>query len=135
MTCGLIDGSKLDGELAYYNSLAIALKDLPRERIILHFTCLEKDNANPNLDSINHYSRAKDLVYDVSSAATKLGVSIKGENALSKSLKNQTSWLRIRSALLNGGYSGITILRMNDVTFGNSLGNKEYEKIINEFKK
>ena len=135
MTCGLIDGSKLDGELAYYNSLAIVLKDLPLERIILHFTCLELDNAGPNLDSIKHYSRAKDLVYDVSSAAAKLGVNIKGENALSKSLKNQAAWLRIRSALLNGDYSGITILRMNDVTFGNSLGNKEYGKIINEFDK
>ena len=133
LTCGLIDGSTMNGVLAYDRSLSIVLRELPLERIILHFTCLEQDNA-PS-DVVSHdYSKARDLVFDMSSVANRLGINIKGENALSKNLKDQSSWKRIRSALENGSYTGITILRMNDVTTANPLGKREYKKIIDRFR-
>ncbi len=133
ITCGLIDGTEMNGEGAYSNSLRMVLKDLPLERIILHFTCLEQNNSDLNSDSVKHFSRAKDLVYDVSSASKNIGIKIKGENSLSKNLRHEEAWFRIQSAIEHGNYSGLTIMRLNDVTFGNNLGNQEYSRIIRQF--
>ena len=123
----------MNGEGAYSNSLRMVLKDLPLERIILHFTCLEQNNSDLNSDSVKHFSRAKDLVYDVSSASKNIGIKIKGENSLSKNLRHEEAWFRIQSAIEHGNYSGLTIMRLNDVTFGNKLGNQEYSRIIRQF--
>ncbi|MDC2890139.1 hypothetical protein PN838_16930 [Psychrosphaera sp. G1-22] len=55
---------------------------------------------------------------------------MKGENALAAGTSSQTGWNNITDALMNDGYGGITILRLNDVV--NGLANTQYPKLINK---
>ena len=80
--------------------------------LILHFTCLEKDNGEQGSYAM---SDAKSLVYRIGHLAKKEGVEIKGENALAGPMQSQRSWDNIQDALIYGNYSGITILRIGDV--------------------
>ena len=130
MTAGLIDGSTLNGDEAYFKSLSLALKGLPKNRIIFHFTCLEQDNSIQSSDSTYHYSKAKDLVFDAAYASKRLGIKIKGENSLAKNLKKKLSWSRMNDALQNGHYSGLTILRMNHISQSNKVAHLEYKSLI-----
>lgn len=91
----------------------------------LHFTCLEmgKDNTSPA------YSLAKDLVFWVAAAADSQGVAIKGENALSGGVETDYGWDQIENAFKWASYTGLTILRLENVTSG--TGYTRYSQLIN----
>ena len=130
MTCGLINAKTLDGESAYFNSLSIVLKDLPVNRLILHFTCVEQENPEIKDEILLGYSRPEDLVNEVGFAAKKLGLKLKGENSLSKNLYKESSWVKIKEILSTNLLSGITIMRMQDISSSNKIGQDNYRQII-----
>lgn len=102
-----------------------------KERTVLHFTCLEKMNKD-----WEGYSRAEDLVMWFSNSAKKLGVQVMGENALYHELYNQSGWDQIEKALTrsNTSYSGITILRMQNLFSDNSFPIEKYAELINRLR-
>ena len=130
MTCGLINAKTLIGEDAYENSLKLVIKDLPLDRLIFHFTCIEQMNSTAPNDYMTGYSRPEVLVDEVSSASKKLGLLIKGENSLSKNLYNKSAWSKIENIFEAKRFSGITIMRVKDISKDNPLGHKQYMKLI-----
>ena len=100
----------------------------------MHFTCIEQSNSLPANDIYTGYSRPENLVTEVSSAAEELGLRIKGENSLSGNLYNKSAWLKIQEILSSKRFSGITIMRIKDITEYNQIGYREYKRLIKEFK-
>lgn len=86
-------------------------------RLVLHFTCLEMADGEGKERGAN--SIARTLVTWVGEEASRQGVPIKGENAVSWTLPERTAWDRMRSHLAltgqDGRYGGLTILRMTHV--------------------
>ena len=70
---------------------------------------------------------------EVSSAALELGLKIKGENSLSNNLYKRSAWLKIEEILAYKKLSGVTIMRLQDITQHNSLGNEQYRNLIKSF--
>ena len=116
-----------------YSSLVGLFKKLGDKpdspRIQLHYTCLEKDNGE---DGDWAKSMAKALVFWVGAEAKRQGVSIKGENALAGPLANDKAWDNILNALEWSSYSGITILRLKQVS-EISLARRRYKELISKF--
>jgi beta-amylase len=81
-------------------------------RFVLHFTALEMDNGDggPHVGS-----EAKSLVFYMADAAQRLGLTIKGENALSFKLNEERAWWNIKDAIEHGPYFGLTYLRHNTI--------------------
>jgi len=107
--------------------LAKTLSTLGRS-IVLHFTCLEMDNN----DSSPSYSLATDLVLWVANEAKRQGVVIKGENALSSGVTSDHGWDKINNAF-NASYSGLTILRIGEVSSGGT-GQSRYADFIRKYR-
>jgi hypothetical protein len=102
-----------------------------KRKISLYFTCLEMDNsACEGLSS--GYSLAKALVFWVAQAAQAAGVTIKGENALNGGVRNDAGWNNIENAFCYAPYSGLTVLRINDVT-EDSTGKNRYKCLLDRF--
>jgi beta-amylase len=135
-----------------YADLAGICKDSGRGGTNLHFTCLEMGDAESGGmgETPKQYSLARTLVGWVAVAAAGQGVVIKGENALSGSLAwtNEDfpgdwtdAWDHINEALERYPYSGITILRISDVTTvqnpenGKTVGMERYRELIGKFKR
>ncbi|NQZ00202.1 MAG: family 14 glycosylhydrolase [Bdellovibrionales bacterium] len=77
-------------------------------RFVLHFTALEMFDG----DGGDHVgSRAKSLVFFMAQAATSLGLTLKGENALDYKLDFEPSWDNIKDGVAWGPYYGMTFLR------------------------
>lgn len=117
-------------------------------RLVMHFTCLEMpdgEGMERGADSI-----ASSLVQWVGEEATRQGVPIKGENAVSWTLPDPDAWHRMRSHLLRrqgtthkpalgqptgrmrnlvGLYEGLTVLRMNHVA-EDPVAHKEMAKTV-----
>ena len=110
-----------------YDSIVSAAAGWSRH-INLHFTCLEMGNEN----YAPAYSRAQDLVFWVADAASRAGVSIKGENALAGGVTTHAGWNNIENALTWASYSGLTVLRMEQVTW-NGVGRQRYEQVIQNY--
>ncbi|MEJ2042028.1 MAG: family 14 glycosylhydrolase [Reinekea sp.] len=106
--------------------LAASYADEPRG-VTLHFTALEMDD-NPNSGE----SLAKSLVFWVANAAEAQKVTIKGENALAGGVTSDHGWDNIINAFSYASYSGMTVLRINQVTTG-STGQNRYTQFINDF--
>ena len=70
---------------------------------------------------------------EVSSAASELGLKIKGENSLTNNLYKNSAWLKIKEILSYKKLSGVTIMRLQDITKHNSLGNEQYKELIKNF--
>lgn len=109
-------------------------KSSSNSRIVLHFTCLEMADGDgaPGVNSL-----AYSLVRWVGKEAQKLGICIKGENALNFHLFEKASWDRIRSHLAflenDGSYEGITFLRMSDILSpNNSVGRSEMSRLVSQ---
>jgi len=81
-------------------------------KIVLHFTCLEMDDAPSDPATA---SRAKSLVFWLGKLAASRGVPIKGENALAGTLGSARAWENMGDALAWGGYQGLTVLRIEAV--------------------
>jgi hypothetical protein len=100
-----------------YQPLLQVAKSLekPHSReVILHYTAIELSNGRDQ--NLNAYSQAKDLVGWIAQTATKLGITLKGENALSGELNNPQAWENIYHALNRYQFSGFTALRLEEVT-------------------
>ncbi|SHJ62583.1 family 14 glycosylhydrolase [Tepidibacter formicigenes] len=110
-----------------YNPIMQMIKDF-NGKVILHFTCLEMNDGNGG----EYTSAAKTLVGWVGDTANDNGVEIKGENALNVGNDDKQFWDNIKDGVDNHHYNGITILRMNDVVYGDS--NKYYHELINSKK-
>jgi len=95
-------------------------------KITLHFTCLEMSDGNggPSVGSL-----AKSLVFWVAAEAHRLGVTIKGENALSGAINDDDAWKNISDAVQYGGYAGVTILRMGDI-YQSQIGQQDLQQLI-----
>lgn len=135
LTSGLLasSGNNLNCDSSgYINSLKIATKDIDKNRIVLHFTCLEMNNEVQQCNDPNNnspYSMAKALVFWVGSAAKNQNILIKGENALAS---DHLDWNNINNAFEHSSYKGITILRINNIS--NSLYNtQEFKSLINKY--
>ncbi|RCU45520.1 hypothetical protein DU002_15840 [Corallincola holothuriorum] len=99
-----------------------------REKVILHFTCLEMINKD-----YEGYSRAEDLVNWVADAAAELGISLMGENALAGELYGKQGWQQIARALdRQPGFGGITLLRMQNLFDDHPTPMKELTRLINK---
>jgi len=134
IACGLITTETLDGSAAYENSLAMVYQGLPKQTVTLHFTCIEQDNAYYGEGPSEHYSQARDLVFEVGAAANRLGIKLKGENASARGLYEDGGWDRMGNTIWDGNYIGVTILRLGDVTTENELGNQRYAQLIEELR-
>lgn len=99
-------------------------------RINLHFTCLEMDNYE-NGSSVMSFAKA--LVFWVGKEAQNQNVQIKGENALAGTLGIKRAWDNMRDALVWGGYSGITILRMENIIY-NQTASEEFTGLVRDLK-
>ncbi len=104
--------------------VAAAYNNSPRN-VVLHFTALEM-NDDPN--GVGQ-SLAKSLVFWVANEAAAQGVTIKGENALSGGVTSNTGWDNIENAFNFASYSGMTVLRINQVTNGGT-GQFRYQSFI-----
>jgi hypothetical protein len=100
-----------------------------RRDIVLHFTCLEKDD-----DERDGLSLAKTLIFWVSQAALDRAVTIKGENALSGGVQNERGWNNIENAFQWATYNGFTVLRIANVTTSSDLGQRRYRDFITKCK-
>lgn len=108
--------------------VAAAYNNKPRH-VILHFTALEMNNDN----NAPQYSKAKDLVFWVANGAEKQGVEIKGENALAGGVASNNGWDNIANAFTFASYTGMTVLRVGDVTSGGT-GQFRYTQFISDFR-
>lgn len=97
-------------------------------RVVIHFTCLEMDDQN----YAPPYSLAKSLVFWVAQHAQRLGVTIKGENALSGGITGNHGWDNIDNAFQYASYTGLTALRIGEVASG--LGQARYTNLIQKFR-
>jgi len=122
------NGSVFNGH-GYLRTLDRLIERRLRSHVLLHFTCLEMTDAAPNDPSA---SLAESLVAWVGLAAHKLGINVKGENALAESVGTDLGWKQIDAAIRNYYYSGITILRVNNINSG--LGKERYWRLIADMK-
>lgn len=100
--------------------------------VTLHFTCLEKDDME--WDGPYHaYSLAKDLVFWVARGAKEDLVPIKGENALAGGVRSDRGWDNIENAFQWASYSGLAVLRVDDVT-DDQTGRNRYTSFIKKFR-
>jgi beta-amylase len=116
-----------------YSPLIRLFKDLGSKTqaptIQLHYTCLEKANGE---DGDWAKSLAKALVFWVGAEAKRQNVSIKGENALAGPMGNDSAWDNIVDALTWSHYSGITILRLQQVV-DNPVGKRRFQDLVSRF--
>lgn len=95
--------------------------------IVLHFTCLEMDDEG----FPPQYSLAKTLVFWVGNEAKRQGLTIKGENALAGGITNDHGWDNIYNAFEFASYTGLTTLRVGEVTGG--TGQARYSAFIQKY--
>ena len=111
----------------------------PTHHINLHFTALEMPDGREWDDGKHAYSDAASLVSWVANSAARAGVTLKGENALHENLDKTGSsttvgWSHMRDAFSGtpSPYSGLTVLRIGDVT-GTGVARSEFERFIRDF--
>ncbi|WP_054741032.1 family 14 glycosylhydrolase [Cellulosilyticum ruminicola] len=111
---GVIDSDFSQDNGYGYNPILEMIESF-NDEVNLHFTCLEMNDHDGN-----NTSAPKTLVGYVGDSAARLGIEIKGENALSGGDDYQYYWNNISDAINYHGYNGITILRVGDVVEGQS---------------
>ena len=78
------------------------------------------------------YSRAQDLLNWVADAASQLGISLMGENALAGELYGKQGWKQIARALdREPGFGGITLLRMQNFFGDDPVPLQQLTRLIN----
>lgn len=107
--------------------VAAAYNDLARG-VVLHFTALEMNDEPLSSGE----SMAKSLVFWVANEAQAQNVVIKGENALAGGVTWDGGWDNIENAFDHAAYSGMTVLRINQVTDGGT-GQYRYQNFINNY--
>ncbi|QKE84418.1 family 14 glycosylhydrolase [Arthrobacter sp. NEB 688] len=112
----------------YTKVVGLAKQVATTRQVVLHFTCLEMTNTY----SSPAWSGAQDLVFWVAQHAQSLGVTIKGENALSGGVATNAGWDTIVNAFDYAPYTGLTVLRVGDVSSG--LGMSRYAAFIARYR-
>jgi hypothetical protein len=124
-----VDFSSDDSGHGYGPAMAM-IKDFRSIRSVnLHFTALERDNCEETHTCWQDASQAKALVFWMAQAANANQVPIKGENALSGGVTYDHGWDNIVNAFQYSSYSGLTVLRIADVT-DNPTGKWRYSNFI-----
>lgn len=132
ISAGLIrtaDMHSSSGHFGYKRTLDRLIDRTLRDRVILHFTCLEMPDTAGEPPA---FSKAETLVGWVGQACRNLGINVKGENALATGIEVPTGWDMIESALKKHAYSGLTTLRINQIVAG--IGYERYWQLIADFK-
>ncbi|MEM6725567.1 MAG: family 14 glycosylhydrolase [Bacteroidota bacterium] len=132
ITAGLINADENLFEekgSVYLRALDQLIPQERRDRVTLHFTCLEMNELEDQKVRLP-YSTPKRLVGQVGRAALVLGIQLKGENALGFLLQDKSSWKNMRQALIQYPFQGITFLRIGEVAHAGSIGNRELKKLI-----
>jgi hypothetical protein len=138
MTAGLVPASAVydtDAAGHGYNALMamLAAQAAGRRRLVLHFTCLERDNMVLD-DGKKAHSLAHSLVFWVGRAAARAGVPLMGENARNDPLHTGHGWDNLQSVFCSADYTGLTVLRLDDVTGTQSgAGPDRYARFIECF--
>lgn len=114
----------------YFPILKVAKHLEPSREVILHYTAVELSNGRDRAFGAN--SRAKDLVGWVATAANKLEISLKAENALQGELNNPQAWKNINEALDHYQFSGFTALRLAEVT-RRQFPSQQYRELIQKY--
>lgn len=113
----------------YSNIVGIATDYADLDRgVVLHFTALEMNDEPTGAGE----SLAQTLVFWVANEAAAQNVVIKGENALSGGVTWDGGWDNIVNAFTHASYSGMTVLRINQVATGGT-GQYRYQQFINQF--
>lgn len=117
LAAGLIRTSYADWYSAeagfgYRDILSVFTPRKNQMKRVLHFTALEMDDYR---DGDLAQSRAKTLVKWMATAAHQFRIEIKGENALAWELSNSHSWDNMFDAITQDGYSGLTLLRVDEI--------------------
>ena len=134
LAAGLISTASpfvIENGFGYHSIIALAASYAAASRpVVLHFTALEMDDKLTAPDQ----SMAKSLVNWVGTQASRQQVAIKGENALAGGISHNSGWDNIQAALARGNYSGLTLLRIEQVTTG-GIGQQRYQQLIQQFKR
>lgn len=117
LAAGLIRTSYSDwysaaSAFGYAGTLEAFAKTEKLNKITLHFTALEMDDGR-EIET----NRPKSLVHWLGQAARERNLIIKGENALSGELSNDRAWDNMFEALKWHGYTGLTLLRANEIAY------------------
>ncbi len=110
-----------------YNNILSTFEGHSRA-VNLHFTCLEMGNEG----HAPAYSMAENLVFWVANAAEAKGIPIKGENALAGGVHSDFGWDKINNAFQWASYTGLTVLRIGDVT-NNGTGQYRFSQLISDY--
>ncbi|GJM61751.1 family 14 glycosylhydrolase [Persicobacter diffluens] len=114
VTAGLVNAHphmNSSNQREYLEMLNILIDKEDRDRLVVHFTCLEKFNKDHE-----GFSRAEDLVTWVADAAGELKINLAGENATTYELSTGEGWSQMERALTRtNGYDGLTILRIKNL--------------------
>lgn len=132
LAAGLVRTADLfspSGQFGYKRTLDRLIERPLRDRVILHFTCLEMPDTGGEPPA---FSKAETLVGWVGQACYNLGINVKGENALSTGIEISTGWDMMENALKKYNYSGLTTLRINQVVEG--VAYERYAMLIAEMK-
>lgn len=95
----------------------------------MYFTAVEQDD---DTSSAGGWSQAKSLAFWVATNAAAQGTTIKAENALSGGVTGDHGWDNITNAFDWAPYTGLTTLRLSDVTSG--TGARRYEQFIQRYR-
>ncbi len=134
LTAGLIRTSYADwfspqASYGYLDTMKVFSK-IPSKnlnmKLVMHFTAIEMDD---NRDGPMAASLAKSLVGWIGDSAYRLGIELKGENALAGELSNQGAWSNMFDAISQHHYSGVTLLRSNEI-----VGNPSREQFLSVLK-
>lgn len=135
LTAGLIQSS-IDFEAdatahGYQNILEMIGRYHNQRSVVLHFTALEMDNCDETLPPScqENFSMAKALVFWIAQGADDRHVVVKGENALSGGVESDHGWDNIENAFKYAKYGGLTVLRIENVTY-NGTGQWRYRNFI-----
>ncbi len=115
-----------DNGYGYAGIVALAAEYAAQPRaVVLHFTALEMED-NPAASS---QSLAGSLVRWLGAEASRQQVLIKGENALAGGVAQRQGWDHIDAVFAGGHYSGMTVLRLEQVA-DSGIGQQRYRQLI-----
>ncbi len=133
LAAGLITTAEpysVENGFGYHSIIGLAARYNSAARpVVLHFTALEMIDKPTAAD----YSMAQSLVHWVGAEAARQQVAVKGENALAAGVTQPAGWDNMATALAGGHYSGLTVLRINQVTDGD-VGQQRYQQLIRQMK-
>jgi hypothetical protein len=109
-------------------ALAADCSATTERKVAMSFTCLEMSDSN----WLPQYSLAQTLVGWVGAEAGRIGVPIRGENALSQLVVQDFGWDNIEHIFDHNPYTSLTVLRISEVSQG--TGKARYRQFIRKYR-